>query len=113
MRALANTRVTVLTGTTTSEWGDPVDSTTPSTNPAQRGIPASLIEQTRTVTTPESTVPRVIRYTVARLPAGVPVGNEDRIRDDRTNTIYAITAVTLPSGVGHTQDLRLDLKRVT
>lgn len=113
MRAIANTKVTVLTSTTVTEWGDTADATTPSTNPAQRGIPASLIEQTRTVTTPESTTPRVIRSTIARLPAGVPVGGEDRIRDDRTGQIYAITAVTRPGGVGHTQDLRLDLKRVT
>lgn len=113
MIAVATTRVTVLTGTTTSEWGDVVDSNAPSTDPKLRGIPASLVERTRLVTTPESTVPRVIRYSVCRLKGGLAVGAEDRIRDDRTGQIYAITAVTPPTGIGHTPDLRLDLKRVT
>jgi hypothetical protein len=113
MQAIANTRVSILTGTTTDSWGDTVDSTTPSSNPAQRGIPASLIERGKTITTPEQPTPRVIRTHVARLPAGTPVGAEDRLRDDITGTVYAITAVTAETGVGRVPDVRLDLKRVT
>ncbi|MFD9223813.1 hypothetical protein ACFWDI_28370 [Streptomyces sp. NPDC060064] len=109
MRALANTKVSVLTGTSTDEWGDTVDGATVSAS----AIPASLIEKSRLVTTPEQSTPRVIRYTIARLPSNTTVGAEDRIRDDVTGTVYAITSVTAPSGVGHTPDLRLDLKRVT
>lgn len=109
MIAVANTRVSVLTGTSVDSWGDTVDGATVS----ESGIPASLIERSRLVTTPEQPTPRVIRYAVARLPARTVVGVEDRIRDDRTGTVYAITAVTAQPGVGHTPDLRLDLKRVT
>lgn len=109
MRAIANTKVSVLTGTSVDDWGDTVDNNTV----AVSGIPASLVERSRLITTPEQPTPRVIRYTVGRLPGRTPVGPEDRIRDDRTGAIYAITAVTPPSGVGHQPDLRLDLKRVT
>lgn len=109
MRALANTRISVLTGTNVDDFGDTVDGTTVSAS----GIPASLVERSRLVTTPEQPTPRVIRFTVARLPSQTTVGPEDRIRDDVTGTVYAITAVTPPSGVGHLPDLRLDLKRVT
>lgn len=109
MRALANTRVSVLTGTSEDSWGDTVDGTTV----AAAGIPASLIESSRLITTPEQPTPRVIRYAVARLPSTTVVAVENRIRDDITGTVYAITAVTAPSGVGHKPDLRLDLKRVT
>lgn len=109
MRAIANTKVSVLTGTSADEWGDTVDGTTVSAS----GIPASLVERSRLVTTPEQPTPRVIRYTVGRLPGRTAVGAEDRIKCERTGAIYAITAVTPPSGVGHQPDLRLDLKRVT
>jgi hypothetical protein len=109
VRAIATTRVSVLTGTSTDSWGDTVDGSTVSAS----GIPASLIERTRTVTTPEEPTPRVIRYAVARLPSATTVGPEDRIRDDITGQIYAVTAVTQPATVGHRPDLRLDLKRVT
>ena len=108
MRAIANTRVSVLTGTSEDSWGDTVDGTTV----AATNIPASLIERSRLITTPEQPTPRTIRYTVARLPSNTTVGVEDRIRDDVTGTVYAITSVTSPSGVGHKPDLRLDLKRV-
>jgi hypothetical protein len=109
MRALANTKVSILTGTSVDSWGDTVDGDTVSAS----GIPASLIERSRLVTTPEQPTPRVIRFAVARLPSSTVVGAEDRIRDERTGTVYAITAVTAQPGVGHTPDLRLDLKRVT
>ncbi|WUH94566.1 hypothetical protein OG900_33420 [Streptomyces sp. NBC_00433] len=113
MQAIANTRVTVLTGTTTDDFGDTVDSLTPGTDPRQQRIPASLTQSGKTVTTPEQPTPRVIRTHIARLPAGTPVGPEDRLRDDVTGTVYAITAVTAEPGIGHTPDVRLDLKRVT
>lgn len=109
MRAIANTRISVLTGTSLDVWGDTLDGTTI----AASGIPASLIEQSRLVTTPEQPTPRAIRYTIARLPAGTTVDVENRIKNEITGTVYAITNVTAPNGVGHTPDLRLDLKRVT
>jgi hypothetical protein len=113
MIARATTRVTVLTGTTVDDWGDTVDSATPGTDPRQRGLPAAITLASKTITTPEQPTPRVIRTHVARLPAATPVGPEDRLRDDTTGTIYAITAVTAETGIGHTPDVRLDLKQVT
>jgi hypothetical protein len=113
MQAIANTRATVLTGTTTDDFDDVIDSLTPSINPKQRGFPAAITQSSKTVTTPEQPTPRVIRTHVARLPAGTPVGPEDRLRDDITGTVYAITAVTAERGVGHAPDVRLDLKQVT
>lgn len=109
MYAVANTKVSILTGTSVDEWNDTVDGTAV----RAEGVPASLIEKSRLITTPEQPTPRVIRYAVARLPATTVIGEEDRIRDERTGNVYAITAVTGQPGIGHTPDLRLDLKYVT
>ncbi|HMG61317.1 MAG TPA: hypothetical protein VK599_00050 [Streptosporangiaceae bacterium] len=113
MRAIANTRATILTGTTTDEFGDVIDSATPGADPRQRGFPASITQSSKTITTPEQPTPRVIRTHIAQLPADTPVGPEDRLRDDVTGTVYAITAVTAERGIGHAPDVRLDLKQVT
>ncbi|MER7814543.1 hypothetical protein [Streptomyces sp. NPDC096153] len=109
MTFVANTRISVLGGTSTNEWGDEVDGTTV----AASGIPASILQRTRVVTTPEMPTPRRIAYYVGRLPHGTPVGIENRIRDEVSGRIYAITDVDTPANVGIDGDLRLDLKRVT
>lgn len=107
---IATTRVTILRGTTTDEFGDTVDTDTEAGTDGQTGIPASLVEQTRTATTRDDLTPRVVRYTVGRLPAGTDIGEDDRLRDDRTGRTYIVTAVSRPTGIGITPDLRVDLK---
>ncbi|OKI16625.1 hypothetical protein [Streptomyces sp. CB03911] len=109
---IATTWVTVLRGVATDLYGDISDSPTEAGTDAQTHIPASLIEGSRSSRTPGSGTPRVVRYTVCRLPAGTQVTEDDRIRDERTGRIYSISAVTQPAAVGITPELRLDLTLV-
>lgn len=109
---IPTTWVTVLRGTATDMFGDQLDSASEAGGDALTRIPASLIERTRSITTPNSATPRVVRYTTARLPAGTGVTEDDRLRDESTGRIYAITAVTQPSSPGFKPHLRLDLTLV-
>jgi hypothetical protein len=70
MQAIATTRLTVLRGTTTDAYGDEADTDTPHVH---TGIPASLTEQARRVTTRDDPTPRIVRYAVARVTAGTDV----------------------------------------
>lgn len=106
---IATTRVTVLRGVGTSPFGDSEDLDTEAGTDAQTGIPASLIEQTRTSRSPASGAPRVIRTTIARLPAGTDVTEDDRIRDESTGRIYSVDQVNQPAALGFTAELRVDL----
>ncbi|MFJ8935358.1 hypothetical protein ACIRL0_06515 [Streptomyces sp. NPDC102365] len=109
MRAIPNTTITVLRGTTLDEFGDEADNATV----AASGIPASLIEQVRQAFTPESATPRVVRYTIGRVNPDTDIRETDRIKDERTNRTYIVQAVSQTGGIGTTSDLRLDLKYTT
>lgn len=109
MQAIATTQVEILRGTTTDEFGDEKDTNTPIAS----GIPASLVEQTRRVTTRENPTPRIVRYAVARVPANTDVTDQDRVRDQRTGAIYIVEAVSAMDTPALTVDRRLDLRRTT
>lgn len=109
--AIANTRVTVLRGVARDLFGDFADLPTEAGTDAQTNVPAALNEITRTITTPSDPTPRVVRYVIARLPAGTDITEEDRLRDERTGRIYIVSAVTPADGVGTHPDLRVDLQR--
>ncbi|MFB7111730.1 hypothetical protein [Streptomyces sp. NPDC056291] len=109
MRALANTTISVLRGTTLDEFGDEVDSDTV----VASGIPCSLIERVRRAYTPESATPRVVRYSVGRVNADTDIREADRVKDERTDRIYIVQAVSQIGGPGMVDDLMLDLKVTT
>lgn len=109
MQAIATTQVEILRGTTTDEFGDEKDTNTPIAS----GIPASLVEQTRRVTTRDNPTPRIVRYAVARVPANTDVTDQDRVRDQRTGAIYIVEAVSAMDNPALTVDRRLDLRRTT
>ncbi|MFD9464375.1 hypothetical protein [Streptomyces sp. NPDC060027] len=107
MLALATTTVSVLRGTGEDAFGDETDTSTV----LKSGIPASLIESTRTAREPVTGTPRIIRTHVCRLPPTTDVTEDDRIKDERTNEIYIVVAVTKNSSPVVAQPLRADLKR--
>ena len=109
MRALANTTLSVLRGTTTDEFGDDADNSTV----VASGIPCSLIEQIRQAYTPENPTPRVVRYSIGRVNADTDIRESDRVKDERTNRTYIVQAVSQTGGLGMVNDLRLDLKYTT
>lgn len=104
---LATATVSILRGTSTDDFGDETDTATVLTS----GIPASLIESTRTAMEPVSGTPRIIRTHVARLPPDTDVTENDRIKDEQTTEIYIVVSVTKNANPVLAQPLRADLKR--
>lgn len=109
VKARANTRVTILRGTSTDAFGDPVDTLTE----VRTGVTASIMEQRKTVTNPVDGMPRQVRFTTGRLPAGTDLRNGDRIKDEKTGVIYMFDASSQVENAIRTNDLRIDLRRVT
>ncbi|WP_020135051.1 hypothetical protein [Streptomyces sp. 351MFTsu5.1] len=109
MQAVATTTIAVLRGTEEDAFGDERDTNTPHAT----GIPASLIEQTRRVTTRENPTPRIVRYAVARVPANTDITDQDRVRDERTGAVYIVEAVSSMTNPALAVDRRVDLRRTT
>lgn len=109
MQVIATTKVSILRGTTTDAYGDEQDTDTP----IATGIPASLIEQSRRVTTRDNPTPRIVRYAVARVPARTDVTDQDRVLDERTGATYIVDAVSGMDNPAIEVDRRLDLRRTT
>lgn len=109
MWAVPSTTVTVLRGTTTSAFGDQLDNTAV----AASGIPAVITERSRTVFDHATQTPRVIRTVSCAVQSDTDLRRTDRLRDEATDVVYAVDAVTQPGGAGYTADLLVTLKRVT
>lgn len=108
MKARATTTISVLRGTSTSGFGDTVDGATV----AASGITASLLEQRKTVVTPDDLMVRTVRYITCRVPAGTDVRTGDRIRNDATGDVYVLDGQAQPYSPSRTNDIRLDLRKV-
>jgi hypothetical protein len=109
MQAIATTRISILRGTTTDAYGDEQDTNTP----IATGVPASLIEQSRRVTSRDNPTPRIVRYAVARVPARTDITDQDRVLDERTGATYIVDAVSAMANPAMQVDRRVDLRRTT
>jgi hypothetical protein len=109
MQAIATTKISILRGTTTDGYGDEQDTNTV----VAAGIPASLTEQSRRVTTRDDPTPRIVRYAVARVPARTDVTDQDRVLDELTGAKYIVDAVSGMANPAIEVDRRLDLRRTT
>ena len=104
---LATTRVSVLGGSGTDEFGDERDGTTVLAS----GIPASLIEASREASEPVTGLPRIVRTHVCRLPSGTDIDETKRLLDEQTGEVYIVVSVTHNANPVLAQPLRVDLKR--
>lgn len=109
MIATPTTTVTILGGSSQSDYGDVLDSD----EPAGSGIPASIIEGRQVVGTEADDQARIIRYYTGRLPNGTVVDDSNRLRDEQTGETYVIDNVTRPKNPIIEQDVRLDLRRIS
>lgn len=109
MLAIPTTTVTILRGTATNGYGDTVDSATV----IATGVPASLVEQNSATTRPASRRPRTMRYARCRLPGTTPLAIGDRIKDEKTQTIWQLDDSTQLPNVATKTDLTLRLRRAT
>lgn len=108
MPFVATTTVSVLSGSTTDEWGYEQDGDTVS----QTGIPMAITEKRRTVVDPSSSQPTTVRWFVGRCRPNAVIAENNRLRDERTGYIYIINQVTYGTSLAQTHDLVLDLTRV-
>jgi hypothetical protein len=95
MWARATTTVTIYLPT-----GEPDEWTGARSNDSlsASGVPASVIEQSRTVDDPQSGTPREVRSITGRLPAGTVVTRDARIVDahGHTYSVHSVRQVTNP-----------------
>lgn len=106
----ANTRCSVLSGTTTNQFGDQIDSNVPRIT----GLPVTLIETGKNVQDPSTPTPRTIRQILAIVPEWAGIVSTDRLLDESTGDTYIIIGVTRPPTIiGAPVDTKLDLKRIS
>lgn len=105
---IATTTVAVLRGETTDDYGDPVDDDTP----IRGGVPVSLIERDRRVYVPAEGRTTIVRQVTGRARPNADIREGDRLRDERTQSIYLVEGVSRPSSPIGAADMRLVLRRV-
>lgn len=109
MYAQPTATVTVKRGTSTDGYGDVVD--TGAT--VATAVPMSILEQRKTVTGPTDAMVRQVRWYVGRAAsdAGIQVG--DQLEDETTGDAYVVDDVSQTASPIATNDLRLDLRKVS
>jgi len=109
MLALATCTVSILRGTSTDNYGDLNDTATV----VASGVPASLLEQRRVVTTFGDDRPQVVRYWTGRVPAGTDIQADDRVLNEQTNAVFIVDSLSTETAVVHNGETRVDLRRTT
>lgn len=105
---IPTTRVAVLRGETTDEYGDPADSDTP----VRGGVPISLIEREQRVFVAAENRYTIVRFVAGRVRPHADIREADRLRDEATGSIYLVEAVSRPQSPIGRADVRLVLRRV-
>jgi hypothetical protein len=103
------TTISILRGTSTDVYGDLTDTATV----AASGIPASIIEQRKTVFTPADNRVQQVGFFTGRVSQLVDVRIGDRIQDERTGTIYVLDNISTVSSPALGNDSRLDLRKAS
>lgn len=109
MYAHPTTTVSVLRGSTTDDFGDAVAADTV----AASGIPASILEQRRTVFVREENRVQQVLYATGRVPGDTDVRPDDRLRDEVSGDTYRVDSVSRVGSPVQMNDLRLDLRKAS
>lgn len=108
MMELANTRLTIMRGTSVSPYGSVTDVGTP----IYTGIPAAINESSKQVFDPATQQPRTIRTSTCVVAGWVDVLSSDTLLDETTGNYYMINDIerqpTGPTGI--TPNLLLTLR---
>lgn len=108
---LATTRGSVMRATTSDVGGhgDTLDSNLVPVA-GLSDAPISLVERSKGVQDPDTHTWRTIRYLECQVPPAWVLQQGDRIRDDRTGTVYAIASATrVPRSLAGQSSHRLEL----
>jgi hypothetical protein len=106
MMELANTSLTVLRGLSVNSHGDLTDVGTP----AYSGIPAALVESSKTVFDQATATPRIIRVSSAVVPDWADIVTSDTVMDERAGQYYMVISVTDQPSLGVPPDKLLSLR---
>ncbi len=109
MYTVPTTTISILRGTSTDVYGDVTDTATV----AASGIPASILEQRKTVFTPADHRVQQIGVFTGRVSQLVDVRIGDRIQDERTGTIYVLDNISTVASPALGNDRRLDLRKAS
>lgn len=105
-------KLTILRGSTTNDNLDEVADNSDDAIVAT-GIIGSVIEQNQRVFLPSagpSQDTRVIRYMTGRIRSGIDLRNDDRVKDERTGTIYVVEGVRQPASPTRTNEIVFTMK---
>lgn len=110
MISRATTTISVLSSAVTvNDLGDEIENI----DVNLQGIPASIIEQTRDIKSNATQTPRITRTAIGRVASNVPISTDNRIKDERTGTIYLVLGVSSLGNPVRSADLRLELQATT
>jgi hypothetical protein len=107
--AQATATVTIKRGITTDGFGDVVDTGVT----VATGVPMSILTQRKTVYTPEDGRVQQIRYYTGRASADTDLRVGDQVEDEATGAGYVVDDVDQTSSPVTTNDLRVDLRKVS
>lgn len=105
--AMPTTTVTIYAPTGIDEWSG----TRTGDAPVASNVPASIIEQARTVNDPRTGTARTIRFLTGRVPDGAPVDPNSRLVDAR-GRVYAVSSVRQLENPLWVGDIVLELTRL-
>ncbi len=108
MLAYATTKISVIRGSITDDYGDEIDTV----EPVHRNINASLIERHRTTFDLVSGTPRRIKTFSCRVDPRADIQQDDRIVDQKDNAIYAIDDIYITQSPTNISDMRLELMKI-
>jgi hypothetical protein len=110
MYAYATTTITIYRGT---DAADRYRDSEPSDSAIYSGIPASIINQTKTVVTQDTNEPNIVTFTTGRVGSGTDIKYGDRIMDEQSGVIYLILNARENQNSMMSPDIVLGLRRTS
>lgn len=110
MYGKATTTISILRG---SDAVDEFLDVAPADTVKYSKIPASILEQNKTVASPDTAEPIVLRTTTGRVGSGTDIQYGDRIKDERTGTVYQIDDMSQNQSPFSTPDIIMKLSRIS
>lgn len=106
MMGMATGKFSVVRGETTlNDYGDEVEGTTV----VQSNVSGSVIEQSRSVYDPQSGRVATLRKLTGRFSNGTDIRDGDRIKDEKSDKTYLVSAIFEGTSLVGKADLVLDL----
>ncbi len=111
MQTHVTSRVSVFRGEEVSAHGDVVDVDVETSDPVIEGLFVSLIEERIDSRTRATMEDRTIRYFDGRAPWGTDIRKDDILKDELTDDVLKVTAVTHPRSAVHAADVVFSAKQ--